>query len=349
MKSKNKILLMLVLLLIITAMGVACTKTETTAPEVVEEVVEEPVEEAVEEPVTEEEKPVVRLAAMTGPTGIGAVNMIEKSALGESKFQIEPTIVGTPDEIVSKLANDELDLAIIPANLSSVIYNNTGGKIKALAINNLGVLYVLESGDTINSMEDLKGTTVISTGKGTTPEFSLNYLLQANDINPETDLTIEFKTEATEVAQLMISGNANIAVVPEPMVTNIMMKNENVRIALSFNDEWNKVSSDSKLVTGVLVGRTAFLDENSDLISDLLSEYKSSIDTAKSDVANTALLTEKYGIIAAAVAEKAIPNCNLEYIDGDALKTDLSGYLQTLFDANPKAIGGQMPDEGFFY
>ena len=347
MKRIYKLIVLMLLTFVMLMVGVACTEVENSTPEVKEE--EAVVEEVIEEPIVEVEKPTIRLAAMTGPTGIGAVNMLEESAQGDLEFIIEPTIVGTPDEIVANLANGTLDFAVIPANLSSVIYNNTNGKIKALAINNLGVLYVLENGDTINTVEDLKGATMISPGKGTTPEFSLNYVLNKNGINPETDLTIEYKTEAAEVAQLMISNNANIAMVPEPMVTNILMKNENVRIALSLNDEWNKVSENSKLVTGVLVGRTEFLDDNQELIPVILDSYKSSIEKANADVKATATLTEKYGIIAAAIAENAIPNCNLQYIDKEGLKADLSGYLETLFEINPKSIGGKMPDEGFFY
>ena len=302
-----------------------------------------PVSEPAESALLTEE---IRIAALKGPTAMGLVWLMD-NAIGEF------TLAASADEVTPKLVQGELDIAAVPANLASVLYNNTEGQIQVLAINTLGVLYIVESGDTVHSVEDLRGKTIYSSGKGSTPEYALEYMLSQNGIDPETDVTIEWKSEHSEcVAALAAEENA-IAMLPQPFVTTAQMKDENIRVALDLTEEWEKLSSTSEekatLITGVVVARKAFCEEHPEAVEEFLSAYEKSVDFAKNDVDGAAALIGKYEIVPEAVAKKALPYCNITFIKGSEMKEKLSSYLNTLFTQNPKAIGGAMPGDDFYY
>ena len=291
----------------------------------------------------------INLAGMSGPTSMGLVGMLDKSAKGETVNNYNFTLAGAADEITPKLVKGELDIAAVPANLASVLYNNTEGKIQILAINNLGVLYVVEQGETIKSFADLKGKSIYSTGKGTTPEYALNYLLTQNGVDPAADVTIEWKSEAAEIVAVLKQNPDAIAVLPQPFVTAAQSQVEGLKVALSFNDEWNALGNGSSLVTGVIVARKAFVEENPAQVAAFLDEFKASTEYINTNVEEGAVLVENLIGVKAGVAKKAIPNCNIKFFEGEEMKTVVRGYLQTLFDQNPKAVGGKMPADDFYY
>jgi NitT/TauT family transport system substrate-binding protein len=281
---------------------------------------------------------------------MGMVKLMNDAEEGNTKHDYQFEVYGTADEVVPKLVNNEIDIALIPCNLASVLYNKTEGAVQIAAINTLGVLYVVESGDTVHSIQDLVGKTVYSTGKGTTPEFTFNYILQQNGIEPGKDVTIEYKSESTEIAAMLQNAENTIAVLPQPYVTAVQMQNEKVRVALSFTEEWDKVSPDSSMVTGVVLVRKAFAEENPMAFSEFLDEYEASTEYVNANVKEAAAWVEKYGIVAKApIAEKAIPACNITYIEGDEMKAKVGGYLQVLFDANPQSVGGALPEDDFYF
>ena len=310
---------------------------------------------ATEEPtaVPEAEAPVTtfRIAGLKGPTTMGMVKLMSDAEAGETHQDYQVTMYGAADEVVPLLVKGDIDLAAIPANLAANLYNQTEGKVQVAAINTLGVLYVVTTGDNVKGVEDLKGKTIYSTGKGTTPEYVLNYILKKNGIDPEKDLTVEYKSEATEVAAaLQAAGEGAIAVLPQPYVTAAQSQIEGLNVVLNLTEEWNKVSTDSDLVTGVLVARTEFIEQNEAAFEEFLKDYQSSIEWVNSNTADAAELVANYGIVAKApLAQKALPACNITYVDGAEMKAKLSGYLQVLFDQNPKAVGGAMPGDDFYY
>lgn len=301
----------------------------------------------------EAEAPVTtfRIAGLKGPTTMGMVKLMSDAEAGETHQDYQVTMYGAADEVVPLLVKGDIDLAAIPANLAANLYNQTEGKVQVAAINTLGVLYVVTTGDDVKSVEDLKGKTVYSTGKGTTPEYVLNYILKENGIDPEKDLTVEYKSEATEVAAaLQAADEGAIAVLPQPYVTAAQSQIEGLSVALNLTEEWNKVSTDSDLVTGVLVASTEFIEQNEAAFEEFLKDYQASIEWVNSNTADAAELVANYGIVAKApLAQKALPACNITYVDGAEMKTKLSGYLQVLFDQNPKAVGGAMPGDDFYY
>lgn len=292
----------------------------------------------------------VRVASLKGPTTMGLVKLLDDGEQGKTAYNVDSNIYGTADEITGLLVNGGIDIAAIPANLASVLYNKTEGAIQVAAINTLGVLYVLENGNSIQSVADLKGKTIYSTGKGTTPEFALNSLLKWNNIDPETDVTIEYKSESTEIVALLGSADSGIiAVLPQPYVTSVTAQNENVRVALDITREWQNVSG-NMLVTGVVILSRVFAENNPEAVAAFLADYKTSAEWVNANPADASLLIEKYGIVAkAALAEKAIPGCNIVYIDGDEMQTGVASYLEVLFQQNPQSVGGKLPDEGFYY
>lgn len=291
-----------------------------------------------------------RIASLKGPTTMGMVKLMSDAEQGTVKHDYQFEMYGTADEIVPKLVNGELDIALLPCNLASVLYNKTQGAVQVAAINTLGVLYVVESGDTVKSIADLAGKTVYSTGKGTTPEFALNYILKQNGIDPEKDLTIDYKSESTEIAAMLENAENAIAVLPQPYVTAVQMQNDKVRVALSLTEEWDKVSTESSMVTGVVLVRKALVEENPLAFSEFLDEYSASTEYVNANVEEAAQWVEKYGIVAKApIAVKAIPACNITYIEGDDMKVKVNGYLQVLFDANPQSVGGALPEDDFYF
>ena len=328
------------------------------------EEVEEP---AAEETPVEEETPAdtgvtMRVAAMTGPTGMGLVKLMDRFGVVET-MQSEPLVqeksanggsynfllAGTADEISPLLMKGDLDAACVPANLASVLYNKSEGEIIVLGINTLGVIYVVDKGDSIQTLEDLKGKTVVSAGKGSVPEYGFRYVLAQNGIDPDKDLTIEWKSEQAECVAALASGAAEIAVMPQPYVTVAQGKVEGLRVALSLTEEWEKLDNGSAMLTGVVVARKSFVEENPAAIEAFLKDYAESVEWVNGNHAEAAQSIGNYGIVAAAVAEKALPYCNIVCITGNEMKDMLMGYLAALAEQAPQAVGGALPGEDFCY
>ncbi len=292
----------------------------------------------------------INIAALKGPTAMGMISVMEDAESGNTASNYHFSIYGTADEISTGLAKGEIDIAAIPCNLASVLYNNTQGKVKLAGINTLGVLYIIETGDSIHTIEDLRGKTIYSTGLGTTPQYTLNYLLISNGIDPEKDVTIEYKSEPTEVAALLSQSEDAVAMLPQPYVTTVMMNNDKVRIALDTTKEWEAISTDgSSVVTGTVVVRSEFLEQNQEVFDAFMEEYSKSTDFVNSNVDEAAALIEKFDIFKAAVAKKAIPYCNITLIQGEEMKEKVSGYLNVLYSQNPKSVGGELPKDDFYY
>lgn len=295
-------------------------------------------------------KPVaVNVIALKGPTAMGMVDFMDKAETGavtDNEYHFE--IAAAADEVTPKLVQGQVDIAAVPANLASVLYNNTDGKVEVLAVNTLGVIYIVESGDTVSDISDLKGKTVYASGKGATPEYALNFILAQNGIDPEKDLTIEWKSEHAECLSALMAQENAIAMLPQPFVTTAQTKSDKIRVALDLTEEWDKLGVDSSLLTGVLVARKEFVESNPAAVEAFMEHYEASVTFVNENVEDAAALIEKYDIVPAAVAVKAVPDCNIVFITGDEMKQKLSGYLAVLLEQNPKAVGGKLPGDDFY-
>ena len=302
------------------------------------------------EEVSSEPAVTAKVAALKGPTSMGMVKMMADQKDAKEK-NYEFTIGSSPDEIAPKFLKGEFDIVALPSNLASILYNKSQGKVQVLAINTLGILYLMENGDTVKSIEDLKGKTVYSSGKGAVPEYAFNYILKANGLNPDTDLRVEYKSEHTEALAALLNDKSGLAVLPQPFATVASLKNKDLRTALDLSKEWDKASKNAKstMITGVVVVNKDFAAKYPEKIKKFMADYKASIDYTNTNVDDAAKLIEENNIVPAAVAKKAIPQCNITYIDGSDMKDKLSGYLQVLFEANPKSIGVKMPADDFYY
>ena len=310
-------------------------------------------EESVEEQPAAE--PVaVRTSALKGPTAMGLVKFMSEADSGELEdndytFQI----VASPDEVTPLIAKGEVDIAAVPANLASVLYNKTEGGVRVIAINTLGVLYICELGDTIQSVADLKGKTIYASGKGSTPEYGLQYVLEKNGLVVGEDVQIEWKSEHAECVQALAAASGEaVAMLPQPFVTTAQAKNDKIRVALDLTEEWDKVQTGdekSSMITGVAIVRSAFADENPAAVDAFLEHYVSSVDFVNDDVEAAAELVGNYDIVPAQVAQKAIPECNIVCVTGADMTEQLSGYLAVLADQNPEAVGGALPGDDFYY
>ena len=251
------------------------------------------------------------------------------------------------------LVKGDLDIAAVPANLGAVLYNNTNGAIRVLAVNTLGVLYIVERGDTVHTVADLKGRTLVTAGKGATPEYALNYILRGNGLDPEKDVTIEFKSEHAECLAAVLQDESVVAMLPQPIATVALGKADDMRIALDLNAEWDALQADAEnpsgLITGIAVARADFIENHPEAVEQFMADYAESVAFTQEDPAAAAAVIGELGIVEAGPAEKALPYCNIVFIAGDEMKTKLSGYLAELFSQDPAAVGGALPGEDFYY
>lgn len=288
------------------------------------------------------------VAYMTGPTGIGMAKLNADSDAKLTANNYTFTVASAATDITGKFLNGEINIASVPTNVAATLYNKTEGKVRMLAVNTNGVLSILEKGDTIKSIADLKGKTIYSTGKGQNPEYILNYILTENGIDPQKDVTINFVSSEDLVAKL-VSGEAEIAMAPEPAATTVMVKNADLRRALSINDEWTKVS-DTTLMMGCVIALDSYVEANTAAVEKFLEEYEASIKFATENIDETATYCETYKITAsAAIAKKAIPTCNLCFVTGKDMKNNVNGYYNVLFNADPTSIGGKLPADDLYY
>ena len=287
----------------------------------------------------------VRVAALKGPTAMGLVQLFETHA-----EDYDVLIAGAADEVTPKLIQGQIDIAAVPVNLGSVLYNRTEGQVQLIAINTLGVLYVVEKGgETVSSLEDLKGKTIYATGKGSTPEYALTYLLAQHGIDIASDVTMEWKSEPTEVVALMAQSENAVAMLPQPYVTVAGAQVEGLRVALNLTEEWDKLDNGSRLITAGIIVRKEFAEEHPDKVAAFLEQFAQSAAFANENVAEAAARVEKYIGVKAPVAQKALPACNIVCIAGEDAAAILPGYLQTLYDLNPAAVGGALPGEDFYW
>ena len=297
----------------------------------------------------------LRIAGMKGPTTMGMTKLMKDAEANNADEAYagniyNVTMYGTAQEINPLLIQGELDVAAVPANVAATLYAKTEGAVQVVAVNTLGVLYMVQIGDSVQSIADLKGKTIYTTGKGTTPEYTLRHILSENGIDPDKDVTIEFKSEATEVGALLAAAEGDmVAMLPQPYVTAVQAQNQNVTVALDMTEEWGKIS-DQKLITGVLVARKAFIEENKEAFDVFVADYAASTEYVTSNVDEAAAWVAEYGIVAKEpLAKKAIPQCNITCVTGEEMKALVSNYCSVLHAQNPASVGGAMPDDGFYY
>lgn len=331
MKRFVSLFLALVLLLCLTG----CGKQETVVG----------VEQEEREPMD------VNVYVLSGPTGIGAMNLWAKSDAGETYDRYHFTMPGSNDEVVAAISNGSADIACVATNLAATLYNKTNAGVICLAVNTLGVLHLLTNGESFDHITDLKGKTIYLPGQGANPEYILRYVLAGNGIDPDSDVTLCFVGEGSELLTVWHNEPDAVIMAPQPVATSILMQYENAAEVFDMTDEWNKVSGeDSTLMMGCVIVRKEFCAQYPKTVESFMKDYAASIELAQTDVAGTAALCERYGLIPkAALAEKAIPACGVTYMDGMQMKEQLIGYLQVMFDANPKSIGGKLPGDDFYY
>ena len=331
------------------------TVTEETKQMETEEIEEVAGESVSENTSAEKKRDVYTVAALKGPTSMGLVGMMYMAEGNDTEAAYEFVMETSADTLLPMVLKNEADIALVPANVASVLYNKTlalegeDNDVVVLDINTLGVLYMVTGDTSISTMKDLEGKTIYLTGKGTTPDYVLNYLLAANDVK---DVTLEYKSEATEVAAVLEENPDAIGLLPQPFVTVACIQNEALSIVIDMNKEWAAVQGEggSSLVTGVTITTKGFIKEHSHVVEQFMAKHKSSIEYVNANPDQAAALVVQAGIVEKEpVAKKAIPNCNLSYLDKANMKQALSGYLEVLYNQNPESVGGALPQDDFYY
>ncbi len=329
MKTQFKILLSSLLIIMMLTLG-ACGNTDES------------------EVVTPTDPVDVNVLAMNGPTAMGMVHFMNESESGNITdnnymFGIEAAI----DNVVASVVNGDTDIAAVPANVSSVLFNNTEGKVQVMGINTLGVLYIMENGENVQSITDLEGKTIYAFGAGATPEYALSNILAQNDLTDK--VTVEWKSSQDEVVAALGATDGAVGMLPQPFATVAQTNNASIRTALDLTEEWENTDSEGSLVTGVIVVNKAFADANPAAVANFMEHYQTSVNYTNENVEEAAELVAQYEIVGAApIAQAAIPLCNITLIQGEEMKSTLSGYLQVLFNQNPTSVGGTMPTDDFY-
>lgn len=295
------------------------------------------------------ERKTTRVFTLKGPTGMGMAKLMADDEAEASAVDYDFTIASSPDEIKAEIIKGDYDIAAIPTNLAAVLYAKTEGNIKIAAVNTLGVLYILESGDTVNSVSDLNGKTLYATGQSSTPEYILNYILEANGVSCD----VTYLSEHSEIATQMTTGDIKLGMLPVPNATTVLASTD-ARAALNMTEEWEKAAAkngdSSALYQGCVVINPDFIESNEQAVKQFLEEYKASVDYVNGNTDEASVLIEKYGIIPkAAVAKAAIPDANIVCITGDEMINGLTGFYKVLFDSNPASVGGSVPTEDIYY
>lgn len=288
---------------------------------------------------------------LQGPTGIGAVSLWEKAEKGETSVKYNFNMVAANEDIVAKVVNGDADIAAVATNVASNLYNKTKGNVTVLAVNTLGVLNVVTKDESIKTIADLKGKTIYLPGQGANPEFISTYILEKNGLKVGTDVKLEFVGDGSELVPKIVGDKENkvVVIAPQPVATTITVQDKDAKIAINLNDEWDKYT-ETNLVMGSVIVNNTFLKENPDAVKTFLKDYEESVKAVNADPAAAGALCEKYGIVPkAAIATKAIPYCNIVCQTGDELKTNLSAYLEFLFEKKPALIGEKLPADNFYY
>jgi transporter protein len=292
----------------------------------------------------------IKLGGLKGPTSIGMVKLLDDAKKGSLSYSVTFDMETAPDVMAPKLLNGEVDIATLPVNMGSVLFNKSDGKVVMLDASTLGVLYILEKGDmNIKSIDDLKGKTIVAHGQGATPEYSLGYILSAHGMDINKDVTMDWKSSADEVLAAVENMDSAVVMLPQPFVTVAQTKMPDLQTVLDLTKEWDAIGTVGKLITAGIFVRSDFLESNKQLVDKFLDDYTDSVKWINENVEEASKLVEENDIIKAPVAAKAIPYCNLVSITGDEMKKDAEDYLKTLFDADPKSVGGALPGEEFYY
>lgn len=302
-----------------------------------------------QEPAANQEEPVnVTVAGLNGPTSIGMIKMIDENALNNETYNVEYVTENTPDALTGKIINGDIQISSVPINLASVLYNKTGGNIQLLAVNTIGNLYIIGTDD-IKTVSDLEGKTIGISGKGATPDYAMNYILKQNGL--EGKVNLDYSAEHATLAQSVAAEDTKAALLPQPFVTQVTMKNSNVKMLIDLNEAWKNATSDaSRLYTGCIVVNKEFAEKNKEFIDNFLKQYEASVSWVFKNQSDAAALTEKNGIMKnAAMVEEAIPYCGIKFIPAQDEKEGLNNFYKILFDSNPASIGGKLPDDAFYF
>lgn len=340
--KKNTIAIILCLVLALGLLAACGTKDVSTATDVPE------ASTSVNPSPAEQVK--VAVAGLAGPTSMGMIKMISEKALNSDAYAVSYEIANAPDTLTAKLISGEVQIAALPTNAAAVLYNKTEGEIQFLAQNTLGVLYLVgKDSSGISSLADLKGKTITLSGSGAIPEYAMEYILDKAGLGGS--VTLNYLTDHASVAQALLAGDADLVVLPQPFVTQVLTKSADMKILLDINKEWDTASGGGSVLSmGCLAVNKAFADANPEFIAEFLKQYEASVSFVNENPAEASVLIAEAGIVASAdIAEKAIPLCNIVYKDSQDAKTEIDGFLKVLFDFNPASVGGKIPDDGFYY
>ncbi|MCL2200872.1 MAG: ABC transporter substrate-binding protein [Oscillospiraceae bacterium] len=357
MKKSKFILVLVIAAVLTTTLLTACAQQPATPPAAPHAETPQPAEtpgtpgSAPQEPAETEPEPAhIRLGALRGPGGMGMVKLLDDAQNGLTRNTYEYLLGGSPDELTPQFLQGNLDIIAVPSNLASIIYNNTNGAARIISVVSGGIFYIVEfGGEEVHSIADLKDREMFSAGRGAAPDFAMRFIFEENGMSFDNDIYVDWRVEPTEILALMSTMEHALALLPQPFVTVAQTQLPGLRIAIDLNEEWNALDTDSQFVTTVLIARTEFLEQNLGAVEIFLEEFAASTDFVNNNLEEGAALIEQFGIIAAPIAQRAIPYCNLVSITGPEMMRIMRGYLEVLYGIAPQSIGGALPSDDFYH
>jgi|LGOV01.1.fsa_nt_gb NitT/TauT family transport system substrate-binding protein len=297
----------------------------------------------------ENDKTFIKVAAPIGSPTLSIIKMFKDSLMIGSNTEVAYECVKSPDLMASKIMSGEIDIALVPSNLAIKMYNK-GIDYKYAATGVWGVLYIISSED-ITTWEDLKGKEINIIGRGLTPDIVTRYLLKANGLEPDKDVKFNYVNGASELAQLFISGESTLSIMPEPMLSKVMMKKCDTKIVLDLQEEWTKVSgnNDSYPQAGIFI-KNELIENHPELVEEFLLKYEESIKWVNENPSLAGEYSEEFKTgLNAELVKKAIKRSNISYKNAIDSEKALISYYEVLLNFSPDTIGGKLPDDNFYY
>ena len=290
----------------------------------------------------------IRVAVLNGTTGFGIAPLYSDIQSGnDHNMNAKIDFYADATLVAPLVIGGSVDIAAVPTNLAATLYNKTKGAIEVLAVNTLGVLYLIENGETVKSLSDLAGKTVYLPGSGSNPEYILKTLLELSGLTDKVTLDYTYATP-DELTAALASGKASLGVLPEPKVTAAMTKNASLKVAVDFSKEWKSLTG-TELVQGCIIARKEFIDAHPVAVDNFLKAYEGSVNTLNSDPEKAAAAVVAAGIAANEnLVKNALPRCNVTYLVGDEMKNALNEFWGALYAQFPSSVGGALPDDGIF-
>lgn len=362
----KKISVFIIIILAISALTACAKNDNVTVIEITDEELEDLKEATLDTPLKPlqplyDERPLpkdtriendvaIRIGVLRGPNGMGMSYLMEENSLDAYETSYQISFLASADKLATRFTRGDLEFATLPTTVAANLYKETNGEIQLLGVNMLGGFYLVENGTSIQTISDLKNLELSSSSRPATAQYVLEHLLEANAIEENEQPKVNYVVDNLKLSSAIVSGEIDIAMLPEPFLSTLLQRNKGLRVALDLSEEWQDVYGDSILPMGCLVVNKEFALKNPESIARFIQHYKTSVEYVNKNQKEAGLLIEKHKLLNnARQATNSIDRSQITWIDASEVQEDVLKYLEIFLESDKNIIGGEVPDEEFFY